>query len=72
MNLNPPQTRVRLPSRFDDVTWHKIDYLGWRDLRAPLNAHLVIITARREGVRTRTIAFLRSVSDTERIVRRRD
>ncbi|MQP36141.1 FBP domain-containing protein, partial [Rhodococcus erythropolis] len=38
VNLNPPQTRVRLPSRFDDVTWHKIDYLGWRDLRAPLNA----------------------------------
>ncbi|WTZ61214.1 FBP domain-containing protein [Streptomyces sp. NBC_01387] len=41
VNLDPTEKRVRLPAWFDDVRWHRIDYLGWRDLRAPKRAYLV-------------------------------
>ncbi|MEU8772130.1 FBP domain-containing protein [Streptomyces griseus] len=41
VNLDPATKKVRLPARFDDVRWHRIDYLGWRDLRAPKHAYLV-------------------------------
>ncbi|MFE3022375.1 FBP domain-containing protein [Streptomyces sp. NPDC059256] len=159
VNLDPTENKVRLPAWFDDTPWHRIDYLGWRDLRAAKCAYLVtevdgqalgvllrqapnhavhgsravmcdlcrstrrfnevslftarrpsrdkrerlnavglllctdldcavkmhtkpirqafdppddeIIATRREGMRSRTIAFIRSVSDTERTTRRR-
>ncbi|WP_328694670.1 FBP domain-containing protein [Streptomyces sp. NBC_00342] len=38
VNPSPAEKKVRLPARFDDVRWHRIDYLGWRDLRAPKRA----------------------------------
>ncbi|MER7024744.1 MULTISPECIES: FBP domain-containing protein [Streptomyces] len=41
VNPDPAAKRVRLPVWFDDVRWHQIDYLGWRDLRAPQLAYLV-------------------------------
>ncbi|MEU8265381.1 FBP domain-containing protein [Micromonospora sp. NPDC048999] len=41
VNLDPSEKRVRLPVRFDDVRWDRIDYLGWRDLRAPQRVYLV-------------------------------
>lgn len=41
VNLAPAAKKVRLSARFDDVRWHRIDYLGWRDLRAPTLAYLV-------------------------------
>ncbi|MFF3002506.1 FBP domain-containing protein [Kitasatospora sp. NPDC057940] len=41
VNLDPNENRVRLPAWFDDVRWDRIDYLGWRDLRAPKRAYLV-------------------------------
>ncbi|WP_405750966.1 MULTISPECIES: FBP domain-containing protein [unclassified Streptomyces] len=41
VNLDPAEKKVRLPAWFDDVRWHRIDYLGWRDLRAPKRAYLV-------------------------------
>ncbi|KFU81827.1 FBP C-terminal treble-clef zinc-finger [Amycolatopsis lurida] len=44
VNLEPAEKRVRLPAWFDDVSWHEIDYLGWRDLRAPKRAYLVTAT----------------------------
>ncbi|MBF6572693.1 FBP domain-containing protein [Nocardia farcinica] len=36
-----PGERVRLPTWFDEVTWDRIDYLAWRDPRAPVRAYLV-------------------------------
>ncbi|MEU6957887.1 hypothetical protein [Streptomyces sp. NPDC045714] len=30
VNLDPAAKKVRLPARFDDVRWHRIDYLGLR------------------------------------------
>lgn len=159
VNLDSTENRIRLPARFDDVRWARIDYLGWRDPRSPQRAYLVteadgqalgvllrqapndaahgsraimcdlcrfarrfnevslftarrpsrdkrerlntvglllctdldcavklhtepirqpfqppldeIIGARRAGMRSRTIAFMRSVSDTQRITRKR-
>ncbi|MEV6123308.1 FBP domain-containing protein [Streptomyces sp. NPDC052077] len=41
VNPDPAEKRLRLPAWFDDVRWHRIDYLGWRDLRAPRRAYLV-------------------------------
>ncbi|WP_424534311.1 FBP domain-containing protein [Sphaerisporangium viridialbum] len=41
VNLDQTEKRVRLPAWFDDAPWHQIDYLGWRDLRAPKRAYLV-------------------------------
>lgn len=41
VNLDPTEKKVRLPAWFDDAPWHRIDYLGWRDLRAPRRAYLV-------------------------------
>ncbi|MGC5534354.1 FBP domain-containing protein [Streptomyces sp. SR-10] len=41
VNLDPAAKRVRLPARFDDVRWHRIDYLGWRDPSSPKRAYLV-------------------------------
>ena len=41
VNLDPVQKRVHLPVGFDEVRWPRIDYLGWRDLRAPLRVYLV-------------------------------
>ncbi|MFF3264995.1 FBP domain-containing protein [Streptomyces sp. NPDC002932] len=41
VNPSPAEKKVRLPARFDDVRWHRIDYLGWRDLRAPKRAYLI-------------------------------
>ncbi|MGW7097196.1 FBP domain-containing protein [Streptomyces sp. NPDC054874] len=41
VNLDPAAKKVHLPARFDDIRWHRIDYLGWRDLRAPTRAYLV-------------------------------
>ncbi|MBF6160586.1 FBP domain-containing protein [Nocardia cyriacigeorgica] len=41
VNLDPTQKKVHLPVWFDEVQWHRIDYLGWRDLRAPMRVYLV-------------------------------
>ncbi|OKJ19430.1 fibronectin-binding protein [Streptomyces sp. CB01580] len=41
VNLDPAEKRVRLPATFDDTPWHRIDYLGWRDMRAPQRAYVV-------------------------------
>ncbi|MGF7120493.1 hypothetical protein J2X34_000896 [Rhodococcus sp. BE178] len=41
VNLDPAQKKVHLPTWFDEVRWHRIDYLGWRDLRAPMRVYLV-------------------------------
>lgn len=41
VNLDRTENRVRLPAWFDDAPWHRIDYLGWRDLRAAKCAYLV-------------------------------
>ncbi|EPD91612.1 hypothetical protein HMPREF1486_04571 [Streptomyces sp. HPH0547] len=41
VNPDPTAKKIRLPAWFDDVPWHQIDYLGWRDLRAPQLAYLV-------------------------------
>lgn len=41
VNLDPMQRRVHLPTNFDEVRWHRIDYFGWRDLRAPMRVYLV-------------------------------
>lgn len=41
VNLDPVQRRVHLPTGFDEVRWNRIDYLGWRDLRAPMRVYLV-------------------------------
>lgn len=41
VNLDPAQKKVHLPTWFDEVQWHRIDYLGWRDLRAPMRVYLV-------------------------------
>ncbi|MFE2045973.1 FBP domain-containing protein [Streptomyces sp. NPDC059477] len=41
VNLDPTEKMVRLPAWFDDTPWHRIDYLGWRDMRAPKRAYLV-------------------------------
>jgi hypothetical protein len=40
-NLDPAESKVRLPAWFDRVAWDKLDYLGWRDPRAPMRAYLV-------------------------------
>ncbi|WP_229403298.1 FBP domain-containing protein [Micromonospora okii] len=40
-NREPVGSRVRLPSWFDEIAWDKLDYLGWRDPRAPMRAYLV-------------------------------
>ncbi|RGC68623.1 hypothetical protein C5N14_12700 [Micromonospora sp. MW-13] len=40
-NLDAVGSKVRLPAWFDEVAWDKLDYLGWRDPRAPLRAYLV-------------------------------
>lgn len=41
VNLGPTEKKVRLPAWFDDAPWHRIDYLGWRDMRAAQRAYLV-------------------------------
>lgn len=41
VNLDPAQKKVHLPTWFDEVHWRRIDYLGWRDLRAPMRVYLV-------------------------------
>lgn len=41
VNLYPPTAKVRLPARFDDTRWDRIDYLAWRDTRAQQRAYLV-------------------------------
>lgn len=41
VNPDPTAKKIRLPAWFDDVPWRQIDYLGWRDLRAPQLAYLV-------------------------------
>jgi hypothetical protein len=41
VNPDPAEKKLRLPAWFDDVRWDRIDYLGWRDLRAPQRAYLV-------------------------------
>jgi len=40
-NLDPAESKVRLPGWFDEIAWDKLDYLAWRDSRAPLRAYLV-------------------------------
>ena len=35
---------LTLPARFDDVDWESLDYLGWRDPRAPRRAYVVVPT----------------------------
>ncbi|MGW6290576.1 FBP domain-containing protein [Streptomyces sp. NPDC055107] len=41
VNQDPATKKIRLPVRFDDVRWHRIDYLGWRDLSSPKRAYVV-------------------------------
>ncbi|MDG3013265.1 FBP domain-containing protein [Speluncibacter jeojiensis] len=41
VNMDPPGGRVRLPTWFDEIAWHKLEYLGWRDQRSPMRAYLV-------------------------------
>lgn len=41
VNLYPSTAKLHLPRWFDETPWAKVDYLGWRDLRAPQRAYLV-------------------------------
>jgi len=41
VNVDPAEGKVRLPGHFDDLRWEELDYLGWRDPRAPSRAFLV-------------------------------
>jgi hypothetical protein len=34
--------RLNLPSKLADVDWAELDFLGWRDPKAPANAYLVL------------------------------
>ncbi|QUQ62791.1 FBP domain-containing protein [Kutzneria sp. CA-103260] len=34
--------RLNLPGRLGDVAWEDLDFLGWRDPKAPANAYLVL------------------------------
>lgn len=40
-NTDPTGDRVRLPGHFDEIRWDDIEFLGWRDPRAPQRAYLV-------------------------------
>lgn len=47
--VNSSRSRVKamsLPAGFADLPWSDLDYLGWRDPKAPARAYLVV---RREG-----------------------
>ncbi|AMM22234.1 translation elongation factor [Frondihabitans sp. PAMC 28766] len=35
---------LTLPARFDDIDWESLDYLGWRDPKAPRRAYVVVPT----------------------------
>jgi hypothetical protein len=41
VNTEPSEGRIRLPAGFDALRWDDLDYLGWRDPRAPQRAFLV-------------------------------
>ncbi|MGN6241067.1 MAG: FBP domain-containing protein [Cellulosimicrobium cellulans] len=41
VNTDPSEGKVRLPAHFDALRWADLDYLGWRDPRAPQRAFLV-------------------------------
>ena len=41
VNVDPAEGKVRLPGHFDALRWEELDYLGWRDPRAPSRAFLV-------------------------------
>ncbi|RJO70011.1 FBP domain-containing protein [Nocardia panacis] len=41
VNTDPPGSRVRLPTWFDEIDWDRLEYLGWRDQRSPRRVYLV-------------------------------
>ena len=37
-------SRMVFPAGFDDIRWENLEYLGWRDPKAPLRGYLVVRT----------------------------